>query len=162
MKTLFLVRHAKSSWDNPALPDEERPLNGRGKRNAPAMGKRLAERGVKADLILSSPARRALATAKLIAKGIDYNRANIVVDDRLYPGTAAALFKLIHGLDERLDRVMIIGHDPALTQAARRLSPSIIRMPTCAVAEFTFSAKSWPRAVKSTRKSVRLDRPKKS
>jgi phosphohistidine phosphatase len=162
MKTLFLVRHAKSSWADPALPDKERPLNGRGKRDAPAMGKRLAMRKVKADLIISSPARRALATAKIIAKGIDYKRGNIVIDDRLYPGAAAALLKIIHRIDKRVDRVMMVGHDPALMELARRLSKAITRMPTCAVAEFTFEAKSWLKVDKSTLATVRLERPRKS
>ena len=74
MKTLFLIRHAKSSWDDAALPDKERPLNDRGRRDAPKMGERLAKRDVKPDLILSSPAVRALRTAEIIAKKLDYRR----------------------------------------------------------------------------------------
>ncbi len=74
MKTLFLIRHAKSSWDDTALPDKERPLNDRGLRDAPKMGERLAKRDVKPDLILSSPAVRALRTAEIIAKKLDYRR----------------------------------------------------------------------------------------
>ena len=89
MKTLFLIRHAKSSWDDTALPDKDRPLNDRGKRDAPKMGKRLAKRDVKPDLILSSPAKRALTTAEIIAKKLDYKLKDIVVDDRLYAGAAA-------------------------------------------------------------------------
>src|ERR1700682_5676255 len=72
MKTLFLIRHAKSSWDDTALPDKDRPLDGAGKRDAPKMGKRLAKRDAQPDLILSSPAMRALTTAKIIAKKLDY------------------------------------------------------------------------------------------
>ena len=72
MKTLFLVRHAKSSRNDAAMPDKDRPLNDRGKRDAPKMGERLAKRDVKPDLILSSPARRALRTAEIIAKKLDY------------------------------------------------------------------------------------------
>jgi phosphohistidine phosphatase len=82
MKTLFLIRHAKSSWDDTALPDKDRPLNDRGWRDAPKMGKRLAKRHVKPDLILSSPAVRALRTAEIIAKKLDYRR-KIVVNERL-------------------------------------------------------------------------------
>ncbi len=84
MKTLFLVRHAKSSRDDPTLPDKERPLNDRGMRDAPRMGERLAKQGAQPDLILSSPAVRALATAELIAKRLDYKVKDIVVDQRLY------------------------------------------------------------------------------
>src|SRR2546426_8804457 len=75
------ISHAKSSWDDTALPDRDRPLNDRGKRDAPKMGKRLAKRDVKPDLILSSPARRALRTAEGVAKKLDYKRKDIVVDD---------------------------------------------------------------------------------
>ena len=101
MKTLFLIRHAKSSWDDTALADNDRPLNARGKRDAPKMGKRLAKRGVKPDLILSSPATRALKTAEIIAKKLDYRRKNIVVDDRLYAVEADQLLDVIRKLGDR-------------------------------------------------------------
>src|SRR2546430_10269701 len=77
MKTLFLIRHAKSSWDDTALTDKDRPLGDRGRRDAPKMGKRLTKRDVKPDLILSSPATRALTTAEIIAKKLDYKRKDI-------------------------------------------------------------------------------------
>jgi phosphohistidine phosphatase len=96
MKTLFLIRHAKSSWESTALPDKDRPLNDRGKRDAPKMGKRLAKRDVKPDLILSSPARRALTTAEIIAKKLNYKRRDIVVDDRLYAGAVRDLLNVVH------------------------------------------------------------------
>src|SRR5437764_13379774 len=86
MKTLFLIRHAKSSWDDPALSDKDRPLSDRGRRDAPKMGKRLAKRDVKPDLILSSPARRALTTAEVIAKELDDKLKDIGVHDLLYAG----------------------------------------------------------------------------
>src|SRR5438477_12215820 len=76
MKTLFLIRHAKSSWDDTTLPDKDRPLGDRGRRDAPKMGKRLAKRDVKPDLILLSLARRALTTAEIIAKKLDYKHNN--------------------------------------------------------------------------------------
>ena len=91
MKTLFLIRHAKSSWDDTALPDKDRPLNDRGRRDAPKMGERLAKRDVKPDLILSSPAVRALRTAEIIAKKLDYRR-KIVVNERLYAAGALEVF----------------------------------------------------------------------
>ena len=90
MKTLFLIRHAKSSWDDPALSDKDRPLSDRGRRDAPKMGKRLAKRDVKPDLILSSPARRALTTAEIIAKKLDYKLKDIVENDRLMPARCIA------------------------------------------------------------------------
>jgi phosphohistidine phosphatase len=135
MKTLFLIRHAKSSWDDTALPDKDRPLSDRGRRDAPKMGKRLAKRDVKPDLILSSPARRALKTAKIIAKKLDYKRKNIVVEDRLYSGAVHDLLNVVQKLGDKLERVMLFGHNPELTELAHRLSSEITHMPTCAVAE---------------------------
>lgn len=162
MKTLFLVRHAKSSWDDTTLPDKDRPLNDRGKRDAPKMGKRLAKRDVKPGLILSSPAMRALATAEIIARKLDYKLKDIVVDDRLYPGDADELLNVIHRLDDELERVMLFGHNPALTELAHRLSSEIVDMPTCAVAKFTFTAKSWSSVGKTKLAKVTLDYPRKS
>jgi phosphohistidine phosphatase len=162
MKTLFLVRHAKSSWDDTTLPDKDRPLDDRGKRDAPKMGKRLAKRDVKPELILSSPAMRSLATAEIIAKKLDYKLKDIVVDDRLYGGDTDGLLNVIHRLDDELERVMLFGHNPELTELARRLSSDIVRMPTCAVVKFTFTTKSWSSVGKTKLAKVALDYPKKS
>jgi len=162
MKTIFLVRHAKSSRDDTTLPDKDRPLNDRGKRDAPTMGERLAKRHVKADLILSSPANRALTSAQIIGKKLDYRLKDIVVDDRLYPGAVDDLLNIIHKLGNKLDRVMLVGHNPVLTELAHHLSSEITDMPTCAVAEFTFNAKSWPDVGNATLATVSLDYPKKS
>jgi phosphohistidine phosphatase len=129
MKTLFLVRHAKSSRDDPSLPDRERPLDDRGKRDAPKMGKRLAKRDVKLDLLVSSPALRALKTAHLIAEEIGYKRKDIVVDDRLYASSPDDLLAVIRALDTKLDRVMLVGHNPEFSDLAHRLSA---RSSTCA------------------------------
>ncbi len=126
------------------------------------MGKRLAKRDVTADLILSSPASRALTTAQLIARQIDFKPKNIVVDDRLYPGAVDGLLSIIHELDDKLDRVMLVGHNPALAELAQRLSREITHMPTCAVAEFRFDAKSWADVGEATRATASLEFPKKS
>ena len=162
MKTLLLIRHAKSSWDDPALDDKERPLNGRGKRDAPKMGKRLAKRGVQPDLILSSPAVRALTTAESIARKLDYMRRDIVVDDRLYAVEADELLDVIRKVGDRLKCVMLVGHNPELTELAHRLSSKITYLPTCAVAEFTFDAKSWSRIGKDRPVKVALDCPRQA
>jgi len=162
MKMLFLVRHAKSSWDDTALPDKDRPLDDRGKRDAPKMGKRLAKRDVKPDLILSSPAMRALTTAEIIAKKLDYKLKDIVVDDRLYGGEVEDLLNVIHKLGDKPERVMLFGHNPELTELAHRLSSEITHMPTCAVAEFTFETKLWSNIGKAKLAKVALDYPRKS
>jgi len=160
-RTLFLVRHAKSSWDGIDLPDTERPLADRGKRDAPMMGKRLEKRQVKPDLILSSPARRALSTAEIIANELDYRVKDIVVDDRLYATDAETLLGVIGELSDKLKCVMLFGHNPEFTDLAHRLSNEVTLMPTCAVAQFTFESESWATigAVKPAK--VVLDYPKK-
>lgn len=160
MKTLFLVRHAKSSWNEPGLPDKDRPLNDRGKRDAPKMGERLAKRNVKPDLILSSPARRALKTAQIIAKRLDYRLEDILVDDRLYAAEADDLLHVIRELGDKPKSVMLIGHNPELTELAHRLSNKITQMPTCAVAELMFDAKSWSSTGKDKPARVTLYTPR--
>ena len=160
MKTLLLVRHAKSSRDDPALTDRDRPLNDRGMRDAPKMAKRLAKRDLKPDVILSSPAVRALTTAQLMAEKLDYKGKDIVVDDRLYAAAPETLLKVIRELGDKPKRVMLIGHNPELAELAHRLSDSITDMPTSAVAEFVFDMSSWSELGKQEPAKVKLQSPK--
>jgi phosphohistidine phosphatase len=143
MKTLFLVRHAESSRDDPGLRDRERPLNDRGRRDAQSMGKRLAKGDAEPELVVSSPALRALTTAQLVADEIGHAREDIVVDDRLYASSEGDLLAIIRALDQKLDCVMLFGHNPEFSDLAHRLSSEIIAMPTCAVAEFRFDTQAW-------------------
>jgi phosphohistidine phosphatase len=135
-------------------------LDDRGRRDAPKMGKRLAKRDVKPDLILSSPAVRALATAEIIAKKVDYRIKNIVVDDRLYASEVHQLLNVIRKLGDKLECVILVGHNPELAELAQRLSSKITHMPTCAVAEFAFDAKSWSAIGTDKPAKVTLDYPK--
>jgi len=160
MRTLLLVRHAKSSRDDPTLADKERPLNDRGMHDAPKMAKRLAKRDLKPDVILSSPAVRALTTAQLMADKLDYKAKDIVVDDRLYAATPETVLKVIRGLDKKPKSVMLVGHNPELAELAHRLSDSIADMPTCAVAEFVFDIGSWSELGKQEPARVKLQSPK--
>ena len=115
MKVLILIRHAKSSWKNPGIPDRARPLNKRGKRDAPAMGERLAERGIEVDRVISSPATRALATAEVITEEIGFPWDEIIVDERLYHADKFEMLEVVQGLDDHLDCVMCFGHNPGLS-----------------------------------------------
>jgi phosphohistidine phosphatase len=162
VKRLFLVRHAKSSWDDTALSDKDRPLAERGKRDAPKIGKRLAKCDVKPDLVLSSPATRALTTAKIIAKKLDYKPKDIVQDDRLYASEADDLLNVIYELGDKLKCVMLVSHNPGLSELAHRLSSEIAHLPTCAVAGYTFDAKSWSKIGKAKPVRVTFEYPKKS
>ncbi|MDM0065005.1 histidine phosphatase family protein [Variovorax sp. J31P207] len=161
VKTLYLVRHAKSSRDNTSLSDLERPLDERGRQDAPTMGKRLSKRGVKPDLLASSPALRALTTAQLVADEIGYPRKDIVVDERLYASSPHDLLAVIYALDEKLDCVMFFGHNPEFADLTHRLSSEMIDLPTCAVAEFRFDTKAWADVGRIGPAKVKLDAPKK-
>jgi phosphohistidine phosphatase len=161
MKTLILIRHAKSSWGDISVPDQERPLAGRGKRDAPEMGQRLARRGVKPDLILSSPALRARSTAEAIAEELDYKLKDLVIDDRLYGGGADELLEVIGELDDKVKSAILFGHNPGLTELAHRICNEIADLPTCAVAEFRLDAKSWPGIGQARLAKVELDYPRK-
>lgn len=160
MKTLFLVRHAKSSRDDPTLADKKRPLNERGLRDAPKMGKRLAKRDVKPDLILSSPALRARTTAELFADELDYKLKHIVIDDRLYASAPDDLLEVIRKRGGKAKRLMLFGHNPELSELANRLSSDITELRTCAVAELAFDIKSWSDLGKHEPEKVALHEPK--
>jgi len=162
MKTLFLVRHAKSSRDDPGLSDKERPLNDRGMRDAPKMGARLAKQDVKPDLMLSSPAVRARTTAELIAKKLDYKIKDIVLDERLYAATLGDVLDVIHELGDKPKCVMVFGHNPELSQLATRLAGRDTDMPTCAVLELAYDIKSWSLVGGDKASKVTLYEPKRS
>ncbi len=162
MKTLFLVRHAKSSWSDAGLSDRDRPLNDRGERDVHQMGKRLAARGVKPDRVVSSPAVRALATAKVIAGALDVGRKDIVVDERVYEASVDDLLGVIRELGGHPRCVVLVGHNPGMTELAQRFSREIGTLPTCAVAEFTFDAQAWSEIGALEPRDVAFLRPDKS
>jgi len=163
MKLLTLIRHAKSSWDDPMLTDRDRPLNKRGKRDAPTMGKRLAQRGAQPDAIVSSPAVRARETAEAIAREIAYPREAIQFDERLYGADPFEWLQVVQGLDDSLERVMCLGHNPGLTDFVNTLSPRPIdNVPTCGVVAMRFDVNEWRRVGKIRPTHVDLDAPKKT
>ena len=160
MKTLVLIRHAKSSWDHADLDDEDRPLNRRGLRDAPVMGRRLADRGLAPDVVLSSTAVRARTTAELIAGELGFDPARIVADDRLYGASVDEVLGVIGELDDALSCAIVVGHNPETESIAHRFSDEINEMPTCAVAEFTFDVSSWSELADAEPLTVRVDTPR--
>ena len=161
MKTLVLIRHAKSSWKDDSLADRDRPLKGRGKRDAPEMGRRLAARGGPPDLIVSSPAVRALKTAKLIAEVVGYPAKKIVEDERLYLANRAQILKVIRGIDNRFDWVFLFGHNPGLTDLVNTLTEdSIDNLPTCGVVEFRVDSDRWTDVGPGSVQRIDFDYPK--
>ena len=146
MKTLFIIRHAKSSWDASNIDDFERPLNDRGKRDAPRMGKRLKEKDIQPTLLLSSPAKRALSTAKAIAKVLKYPKDDIKTDRRLYHADEETMLTVVRELKEKQDVVMIFSHNPGLTEFVNSLMDGeldIDNVPTCGVVAFKLDLDTW-------------------
>ena len=161
MKTIYLVRHAKSSWDNPRLSDFERPLNKRGKRDAPFMGKQLNEMEINPDLIISSPAKRTKKTAMNIAEKIRYPKKRIVYKDEIYEASEKTLLDVIKKLDNKLDSVMIFAHNPGLTQLNNFISKKYIdNIPTCGVVALECD-REWSEVGKNSCKHLFFEYPKK-
>lgn len=148
MKELLLIRHAKSDWGDPGLDDHDRPLNRRGLRDAPRMGKALAERKISPDLIVTSSANRARTTASLVAAELGYEESLIKVESGLYLAHPEEILQVIQGIDESVGCVLLFGHNPGMHEAAWQMtrpgSPaSADHFPTCAVARFQISAEFW-------------------
>jgi len=161
-KRLYLVRHAKSSWQNLSLNDFERPLNKRGKRDAPFMGDRLQKHKVRPDILVSSPARRARKTARTIAGKIDYPLKKIIFMEEIYAEGLDALVSLLKGLDDSLRTVMLVGHNPNLTMLAELLtSKAVGNIPTCGIFCMEFNTDSWQDIAPGSGSFIFLDYPKK-
>ncbi len=162
MKRLFIVRHAKSSWDDASLDDFDRPLNKRGKRDAPAMGKRLAQRVGRPDLMLSSPALRAKKTAEAIADAVGYPFESVQWNDGVYEAGSDDLIRILRKIDKSIETAMVFGHNPTLTSVANQLSgSSIANIPTCGVVELGLTVTDWGDLGSGTAQLVEFDYPKR-
>jgi phosphohistidine phosphatase len=162
MKTLTLVRHAKSSWEFPELPDADRPLNKRGKNDAPAMGQRLAGKALSPDLIVTSPAKRALKTAKMVAGEIGYPKKKLVINERVYLADVVELMSVLHEIDNNYKDVFLVGHNPGLTDLVNDLmDESILNVPTCGVVRATFNIETWKALGKGRGELEFFDYPKR-
>ncbi len=140
VKRLFLIRHAKSSWADPGLDDFARPLNKRGKKDAPKMAARLAEKGVRPDLIAASPAKRAKKTAICMAEATGYDIADIRYYDDLYLGFLNYHLKLIDELLLGADALFLVGHNNTITELAEYLIGRYLgNVPTCGIVGLEFS-----------------------
>ena len=160
MKNLIIMRHAKSDWGN-NLPDIERPLNKRGNKAAPLMGKELIKRDKFPDLIISSPANRAVSTAKKVIEAIDYKKELLIVKD-FYFGFTQTIIKSIKSIDNQNNTVIIIGHNPIWEDLVSELSKDdrFIVMPTAAVASIVFDVDDWKKIKEGTGKLEWLITPK--
>lgn len=161
MKTLYILRHAKSSWEFEELSDHDRPLNKRGRSDAPLIGQELAARGVKPDLVISSPAVRALSTATLVSKETAYDPDDILVDERIYGASKEDLLEVVQDAPAEADHVMLVGHNEALSEFANMVAPEHIeRLPTAGVVAVAFDCKSWSDISSRNAKVLFYDSPK--
>lgn len=163
MKTLFLLRHAKSSWDNLRLEDRHRPLNNRGTRDAPFMGSRFMARDETLDHVITSPAVRARCTAELFAEVCGFPEENIVEETDLYFTSTQSIEDLIVRQDEENQSLMLVFHNPDITYFANSIDTSnqIVNVPTCGLIKLTCDIASWRDwSVSSTRFDY-FDYPKK-
>jgi len=160
MKTLYLARHAKSYWKDQSIPDIDRPLNSRGKRDAPFMGEVLNDKKIMIDLIMSSPAKRTKKTAIEIASKIGYPEKKIQFNEDLYEASSNTIIKLIKKIEEKYDRVMIFGHNPGLTMLNNHISNHYIdNIPTCGIVALQFD-KKWSEIDKNSCKFLFFEYPK--
>jgi phosphohistidine phosphatase len=162
MKRLTLVRHAKSDWSLPGQNDWDRPLNKRGQRDAPEMARRLRSRRLKPDLILSSPAVRALTTATVMARELKVPAAHVMQDERLYLASPEDLLTVIRERGAGAGHLMVFGHNPGVTECASRLSAGdqIDNLPTCGVFTALFDVAAWSDLDWHSGRDAEFDYPK--
>lgn len=163
MKTLYIIRHAKSSWDDPVPDDFNRPLNDRGRRDAPRMGKRLKEKEITPDLLITSPAARAFATCQAIGEILQFPSQNINVEETLYHASPDQILKIVHSVDDQHDVILLFGHNPGLTDFANELRDDkkfIDNIPTCGVVGFTCNVDRWKEVQFGKAKLILFDFPK--
>lgn len=162
MKTLTLVRHAKSSWKDRGLSDRERPLNKRGKRDAPRMGRFVADAGVRPSQIISSPAVRAWTTARIFARELGYPVEFLQREDGLYLASLDNLLDVVATQDAGFNNLMLFAHNPGLTDFANYLVPGLTNnLPTSGAVSVTLDSDDWMLYDRPTTELVFYDYPKK-
>ena len=159
MKRLFILRHAKSSWDDASLADYDRPLNERGMENAPFIGRVMKDRGLVPDTVISSPANRARTTAKLAAEAAGI-RSAIMFDERIYEASPQTIVKVLSELDSNANSAMVVGHNPGMEGLIRFLTGEITAMPTAALAVIDLDIENWSDVGHNSGTLVEVLRPK--
>ncbi len=161
MKQLILFRHAKSSWED-GVGDVDRELAGRGERDAPRMGKRLKARHARPDLIVASHAARARRTAELVAQALGTKQKEIRTEPALYLASPDDILGVVAALDDSLSCVLLVGHNPGLTELANRLLPDLAldNLPTSGVVAIDLSTTTWRDAATAGAKLAYYDYPK--
>lgn len=162
MKTLYLIRHAKSDWTEINQRDIDRPLNDRGKRNAPIMANRLVKRNVKLDLFVSSPATRAMETCRIFCSAFGYNVNNILIISNLYQGSIDNYEAAIVNLSDKFNEVALFGHNPGITYFSHKLLEDayIDNFPTCGICAIESPCVSWKDFMRAPKHFLFFDYPK--
>ena len=160
MKTIILIRHAKSSWGSPTLQDFDRPLNERGLHDAPIMAKRLHERIPSIDAFITSPAKRALTTATFFAA--EFNKKNEIIQlPKLYEPTVNVFYQVIQNADNNWDTIALFAHNPGISEFVNELtSTRIDNMPTCGIFVVNPETDDWQSFKKANKKFSFFDSPK--
>lgn len=162
MRTLYLCRHAKSSWADPGMDDFDRPLNERGMRNAPFMADRFKERGEPVDLVVSSPANRALTTARFFTEALGIPPERFMLQPAIYLAERQALVRLVCGLPDSARRVLLFGHNPGFTDLACHLGDTTIdNLPTCGMVRIDLPVNEWHMVTKGIGSLIWFDHPKR-
>lgn len=162
MKTVVLVRHAKSGWDNPEWSDFERPLNKRGLRDAPFMGYLFKEKKINPEIIFSSPANRASTTANYFVEALGIKEKEIKYDRNIYERGSKYIINLLKEVDKSVDSVLIFGHNPDITSLSSYFSGEYFdNVPTCGTVCIDFGIKSWDEIDKINGKLRFFEYPKK-
>jgi phosphohistidine phosphatase len=163
-KTLFLVRHAKSSWEKEVISDFERPLNERGKIDAPAMANRLLKKGIAIDAFVSSPAKRAKKTAQYFCEAYKKPVEEILFFDQLYHASPADFAAMICNIPDHYNSIAVFSHNPGITEFANQLVKSfkIDDMPTCSVFAVAIHTSSWASFSVHHKEFLFFDYPKNS
>lgn len=162
MKTLTLLRHAKSSWNSPSLADSERPLNDRGERDAPEMARRIHAAGIRPSLILSSPAVRAWTTARVVARELRYPLEFLQREQDLYLASRDRILDIVSRQDEGFNNLMVVGHNPGLTDLVNYLVPGLTgNLPTCGLVSVNVNCENWELRNDCARELVLYDYPKR-
>ncbi len=159
MKTLYVLRHAKSSWDNPNLADFDRSLNERGLKTAPFMGGIMLKNNLLPELVLSSPALRAKETAELIKVSANL-QSEVKFDEQIYEASPQTLLQIVSELDETVDSAMIVGHNPGLEGLIKILTGEFQAMPTAGLAVIDLETESWSKIDSESGKLRALFNPK--
>ena len=159
MKTLLLLRHAKSSWDDGSLEDFERPLNHRGQTAAPMMGKWLRRKKVKPDRILSSPAIRAKETARLVSEAAGWSDL-VSYEPGIYEAPLQRLLKIVSGIRDEVNVAVLVGHNPGFEELLEALTGEARRMPTATAALIELDVDGWQQVKRGAGKLKWLTRPK--